>query len=202
MTICSTVSKVSTLLAVALATTATATAQPLAPKMAATDLNLEAELHRTGQVAVPDLYGEGNGILTSTSIKDGPETRVLPVSASPPTKALARISLRNDPTLAFQFGKAFAASVEECRFDAARRGGIAPAKIAAGTITLRWTIEPSGHVRDISAIAWSPTDAAVTACAKRLVAIRMLLNPVETPLALEWTYTFRKMPAQESPNEL
>jgi len=188
---------------------ATAMAQPLAPDMASTDSavrrsdladaptlrNLDAELHGTGRVAVPDVGVEGNGILGAASIAERPETRVRSFLVSPTKKALTRISLRDDPLLDFQYGNAFAISLEACRFDLARQLGVTPAEIAAGIVTLRWTVEPSGRVRDVSVVAWSPTDEAVTACANLVVVRRVLPNPVERPVALEWTYAFRKIPA-------
>ena len=202
MTIHPTLLTLSTVLALALAAPATATAQSKGPAAGGfLSRNQEAELHRTGQVALPDLHGEENGIPVGVAIGQRAETRVPSVSAARPGKTSTRISLRDNPTLSFQYGKAFTASVEECRFDVARRAGIAPAQIVAGLITLRWTIEPSGYVRDVSAITSSPTDPAVTACVKRLVAGRALLNPVEKPLALEWTYAFRKISVVEGPHE-
>jgi hypothetical protein len=201
MTTRSTMMTLATTVTLALAANATAIAQQMAR-------NLEAELNRTGQVAVPDLRGDGKGIRGTPSIADRPEARVRFVPSGPRKATVARISLRDDPTLSSQYGGAFTTLVEGCRFDVARRRGVTPGEIAAGVVTVRWTIEPSGRVRDLSAIARSPTDSAVTSCTKLVIAGRALLNPVEEPLALEWTYAFRKihassrkMPIQEKAHE-
>jgi hypothetical protein len=155
-------------------------------------LGLEAGLmHRTGRVAPSGLSGKGRGIVDAASIAQRSETRVHSGPGAAPPKALARISLRDDPDLAFQYGNAFAASVERCRLDVARRLGVTLGEVAAGTLTLHWTLEPSGRVQDVSVFAWSPTDERVMACAELVVASRSLRNMVQAPVALEWTYAFR-----------
>jgi hypothetical protein len=193
--------------AVTLAAATTAKAQAL-PSDVPGLRNLDAELHRTGEVAVPATPVEGNGILDSASIAAPPETRVRSLMVSPPEAAPTRISLRDDPLLDSLYGSAFATSLEACRVDVARQLRVSPAEVAAGIVTLRWTLEPSGRVRDVSVVAQSPTDGAVMACANVVVASRVLLSPVERPVALEWTYAFRtiraitkKNPASQVPNE-
>jgi hypothetical protein len=190
-----TLSTLSTLLALPLAATASPAPQPSPVGVKPTLPTLQAEMHRTGQVGVPDLHSDGKGILVAAPTAQRPETRVRSIVATSSSKTSKWALLRDDPTLDIQYGRAFTASVERCRFDVARREGVNPAEIAAGTVTLRWTIEPSGRVRDVFAVASSPTDEGVTDCAKRMVASRVLLNPVAKPLALELTYTFRKISA-------
>jgi hypothetical protein len=201
MTTRSTIVTLVTTATLALAGNATAKAQTMAG-------NIEAELNRTGQVAVPALHPDGKGIPGAAATADRPETRVRLVPLESRKRTPRRISLRDDPSLSSQYGVAFAALVEGCRFDVARRRGVTPGEIPAGVVTVRWTIEPSGRVRDLSAIARSPTDAAVSSCAMQVVAGRALLNPVEAPLALEWTYAFRRihaiakpMPVLEGPHD-
>jgi hypothetical protein len=160
---------------------------------------LDAEMRRTGRVAVPDLHGTEPGIPVSASIAKRPETRVRMTPVAPPPMTPQRISLRDDPTLDFQYGRAFAESVEECRLDVARHLGVTPTEILAGAVTLRWTIEPSGQIRDVSAVASSPTDGAVLTCARRVVTTWVLLTSVEKAVALEWTYTFRNFSVVPEP---
>jgi hypothetical protein len=189
MTIRATVLMVSTVLVFTVAGTASSSAQPMV-------LGLEADLlHRTGRVAVSGLSGKGEGIVGAASIAQRSETRVQSGPGAAPPKALVRISLRDDRDLAFQYGSAFTASVERCRLDVARRLGVALGEVAAGTLTLHWTLEPSGRVQDVSVFAWSPTDEGVMACAEMVVASRSLPSMVHAPVALEWTYAFRKLSA-------
>jgi len=189
MTIRSTVLMVSTVLLFTVARTASSSAQPLV-------LPLEADLlHRTGRVAPSGLSGKGRGIVDAASIGQRSETRVHSGPGAAAPKALARISLRDDPDLAFQYGSALAASVERCRLDVARRLGVTLGEVAAGTLTLHWTLEPSGRVQDVSVFAWSATDEGVMACAALVVASRSVRNMVQAPVALEWTYAFRTLSA-------
>jgi hypothetical protein len=206
MTLRSTVSMFSMALAFTFAAPATTGAYPAPAKVAVPDSRkpdlrkapmvrrFDAELGRTGHVAVPDLRGEMTGIVAG-SIEDRPEVKVPAIPSVPSPKPLTRISLRDDPTLRVQYGKALGESVEECRFDVARRFGITPVEVAADVLVLRWTIEPSGRVRDVSAVASFPSDEAVKACAKGVVSTWPLLSQLQKPVALEWSYTFRQIPA-------
>jgi hypothetical protein len=156
--------------------------------------NLDDEMDRTGRVARPALTGAAEVPLAQTGMAR--ETKVDSISVASPTKAPVWRLLRDDPTLDVQYGEAFVASVAACRFIVARELGVSPVDVEAGVVTFRWTIEPSGGVRDGVAIADSPTNEAVTACARRVVFGRVLLNPVAKPLPLEWTYSFHKIAAR------
>jgi hypothetical protein len=155
---------------------------------------MDAEMRRTGQVAAPDLHGERTSILRAASLAQRPEMKVRFVRATPSKNKMTPRPVRDDPVLSSEYGKEFVASVEKCRFDVAGRWRTTPGKVLAGTITLRWTIEPSGHVRDVTATAAALTDEAVVACAEKVVAGWGILNSVTTAQALEWTHTFREIP--------
>jgi hypothetical protein len=155
--------------------------------------DLDTEMHRSGRVAEPAIGGLSDRITVAT-LTPRPETKVDSISAASPQKAASWLSLRDDPTLSVQYGEAFSATVGVCRFEVAEQLGVTAVDIEAGVVTFRWIIEPSGLVRDASVLAESPTNEAVMACAKRIVVGRVLLNPVDKPLALEWTYTFHKIP--------
>ena len=60
-------------------------------------------------------------------------------------------------------------AVGNCRVEVARRRQVAPARLAAGTVLVRFTIERSGRVRNAEAVAETNTDLEVAACAKRVV---------------------------------
>jgi len=59
--------------------------------------------------------------------------------------------------------------LEQCRIEVARRRRVAPSRVAAKSVTLRWTIEPSGRVHDAEALLAPQTDTEVAACAKRVI---------------------------------
>jgi hypothetical protein len=162
--------------------------------------DLDAEMLRSGKVAVPDVHGPGGRIVMAASTSQRAEAKVDTVSAASPQKVATWLLLRDDPTLSVQYGDAFTAAVGECRFKIAQQLGVSPVDILAGVVTFRWTIEPSGRVRGVSTVADSPTDEALMVCAQHVVIRRVLLNAVDKPLALEWTYAFRKLaPSTESP---
>jgi hypothetical protein len=154
---------------------------------------LDTEMRRSGRVAEPAMRGQADRIVV-TELTPRAETKVDSISAASPQKAPTWLSLRDDPTLSAQYGEAFSATVGVCRYEVAQQLGVTAVDIEAGVVTFRWTIEPSGLVRDASVLAESPTNDAVIACAKRIVVGRVLLNAVDKPLALEWTYTFHKIP--------
>jgi hypothetical protein len=59
--------------------------------------------------------------------------------------------------------------VANCRIEVARRRRVVPAQVSAGTVVLRFTVEPSGRVRDAEAVWAANTDLDVAACAKRVL---------------------------------
>jgi outer membrane biosynthesis protein TonB len=60
-------------------------------------------------------------------------------------------------------------AVGNCRVEVARRRQVAPSRVAAGTVRLRFTVEPSGRVRDAEAVSQTGTDLELAACAKRVL---------------------------------
>jgi hypothetical protein len=81
--------------------------------------------------------------------------------------------------------------LERCRIEVARRRHVAPARVAAETVTLRWTVEPSGRVRDAEAVTAGNTDLEVAACAKRVITEWVFAKPTGgAPVTVEWTYRF------------
>jgi outer membrane biosynthesis protein TonB len=80
------------------------------------------------------------------------------------------------------------ARVANCRIEVARRRQVPPAKVAAGTVTVRFTVEPSGRVRDAEAISASDTDLEVSACAKRVLSEWVFAKHAGKPITVERTY--------------
>ena len=82
------------------------------------------------------------------------------------------------------------ARVSGCRIEVARRRQIAPAKVAAGSVRLRFVVEPNGRVHDAEAVAASDTDHEVAACAKRILSEWAFGKHAGTAVVVERSYRF------------
>jgi hypothetical protein len=100
--------------------------------------------------------------------------------AAPPQPGLVEEELR--PT---------EARVGSCRLEVARRRQIAPAKLPAKEVVLRFTVEPDGRVRDAEAISAPNTDLEVAACAKRVLSEWVFARHRGDAIAVQRTYRFR-----------
>lgn len=80
--------------------------------------------------------------------------------------------------------------LQQCRIEVARRRRVAPSRVAAKSVTLRWTIEASGRVHDAEALLAPQTDTEVAACAKRVISEWVFAKQPGGPQTIEWTYTF------------
>jgi TonB family protein len=78
--------------------------------------------------------------------------------------------------------------VAACRVEVARRRQVAPAKVPAGTVTVRFTVEPSGRVRDAEAVSASDTDPEVSACAKRVLTEWVFAKHAGQAITVQRTY--------------
>jgi outer membrane biosynthesis protein TonB len=78
--------------------------------------------------------------------------------------------------------------VAACRVEVARRRQVPPAKVDAGTVTVRFTVEPTGRVRDAEAVSASETDPEVAACAKRVLSEWVFARHVGKPVTVQRTY--------------
>jgi len=81
-------------------------------------------------------------------------------------------------------------AVAACRIEVARRRRVPPAKVAAGTVVLRFTIEKSGQVREAEALSAVDTDLEVAACAKRVLSGWTFTKRARDPLVVERSYRF------------
>ena len=79
--------------------------------------------------------------------------------------------------------------LQQCRIEVARRRRVAPSRVAANSVTLRWTIEPSGGVHNAEALLAPQTDSEVAACAKRVIS-EWTFAKQPGAQRVEWTYTF------------
>jgi hypothetical protein len=82
------------------------------------------------------------------------------------------------------------AKVAACHLEVARRRHLPPAKIAARTVVLRFTIEKSGRVRDAEALSADGTDLEVAACAKRVLSEWVFAKRAQGGTVVERTYRF------------
>jgi len=80
--------------------------------------------------------------------------------------------------------------VAACHLEVARRRQLPPAKIAAGTVVLRFTIEKSGRVRNAEALSADGTDLEVAACAKRVLSEWVFAKRAQGGTVVERTYRF------------
>jgi hypothetical protein len=82
------------------------------------------------------------------------------------------------------------ARVAGCRIEVARRRQIAPGKVPAGSVRLRFIVEPNGRVHDAEALSASGTDHEVAACAKRILSEWAFGKHSGTAVVVERNYHF------------
>jgi hypothetical protein len=78
----------------------------------------------------------------------------------------------------------------QCRIEVARRRRVAPSRVAAESVTLRWTIDRAGRVHDAEAVSAEHTDLEVAACAKRVMSEWTFSKRAEGPVTVEWKFEF------------
>jgi hypothetical protein len=81
-------------------------------------------------------------------------------------------------------------AVGACRIEVARRRRKPPAKIAAGTVKVRFSVQKSGHVHNAEAVAAIDTDLEVAACAKRVLSEWVFRKRLDDASDVERTYSF------------
>ncbi len=128
---------------------------------------LDVEMNGTGRVGNP--WQGSDASVTAPSIPDPSSHRNAVVMTSPPRRDDddGRPVRRGD--LSEQEYRQTDVAVGNCRVEVARRRQVAPARLAAGTVLVRFTIEKSGRVRNAEAVSETNTDLEVAACAKRVV---------------------------------
>jgi hypothetical protein len=114
-----------------------------------------------------------------------PQLRERPV----PQVATSDRRSRTDPIVEAEYLRA-EPRLQQCRIEVARRRRVAPSRVAAKSVTLRWTIEPSGRVHDAEALLAPQTDTEVAACAKRVISDWTFAKQPGGAQTVEWTYTF------------
>jgi hypothetical protein len=155
---------------------------------------LDAKLRGTGRVGSPP--SQPGGRLAAGVPDAGP-----PELARDPRRALGRIEADDGAAEANAPPRSIGADDEElrrtdgavadCRVEVARRRKLPPAKVAAGTVVVRFTIEKSGRVREAEALSAVDTDLEVAACAKRVLSDWKFPKRVrDAEVVVERTYRF------------
>jgi hypothetical protein len=147
---------------------------------------LDADLNATGRVG--SLTPRMQTPIAVPSIPDPQSVRQAPDTA---VGRLRRESdARADETagLSDQEYQQTDAAVAECRVEVARRRRISAAKVAVGTVVLRFTVEPSGRVRDAEAVSATDTDLEVAACAKRVLSEWVFARHASGEITVERSY--------------
>ncbi|HET6284814.1 MAG TPA: hypothetical protein VFH73_27910 [Polyangia bacterium] len=152
---------------------------------------LDEQLNRTGRFATVPVTTVGEITPAERTRGGRAEARVRRVQANSSGKDAAP---PNTAALGdYQYNKALTAA-EECHLDVARRRGVVPQNVPAGSMTIRWTIEATGVVRDAEALSVSGTDPEVAACAKRILTGWHFIRPTGGQVVVERTLTFRPLP--------
>jgi len=85
-------------------------------------------------------------------------------------------------------------AVASCRIEIARRRQVPPARITAGTVRVRFSVDKSGRVHDAEAVATADTDLDVAACAKRVLSEWEFRKRARPATDVERTYSFADSP--------
>jgi hypothetical protein len=149
---------------------------------------LDAQLKTTGRVG--DLVPRSTAQIEAASPDGGVAART-PTLPAPSLDAEGQARAASEPPgLAEEEYRRTDGPVTACRVEIARRRRIAPVKVAARTVTVRFTIEPDGRVRDAEALAAAGTDLEVAACAKRVVSEWVFAKHAQGPIVVQRRYLF------------
>jgi len=124
-----------------------------------------------GASRIPDGQGLGNGPKVAPASAGGEE------HTAPRAADLSELDYRQTER-----------PVANCRIEVARRRRVVPDQVSAGTVVLRFTVEPSGRVRGAEAVWAANTDLEVAACAKRVLSEWTFAKHASGDIQAEHTY--------------
>ena len=128
---------------------------------------LDTAMNGTGRVGA--LSPRSEGPIGGANIPDEQALQIGPKAAVAGShREEQRVSARPVAISDLEFGQT-EGPVANCRIEVARRRRVIPAQVSAGTVLLRFTVEPSGRVRNAEAVWAANTDLDVAACAKRVL---------------------------------
>lgn len=171
-------------LIVAMAVSTAASAEPRGSGLAGLDEQLKA-IGRVG-----DLVPRSTTQIEAASPDAGVVARAPAPPASPVDTEGRGAPASQPPGLAEEEYRRTDGPVTACRVEVARRRRIAPVKVAARAVTVRFTVEPNGRVRDAEALAAAGTDLEVAACAKRVLSEWVFAKHGAGPIVVERDYRF------------
>jgi hypothetical protein len=169
-----------------------------APRPAA-PLWTRPSLNETGRVAIVDLLAllAPGARLQPATDRRGPdampaELRVLRTGDGAPSSSrsagfISASLLEHELDLKFL-------SLDGCRIDVARRRRSPIAAIAAGRLTLRWTVLPGGAAAATEVVAQEPVDALVVDCVKRKMSLWIFPHPHGGAVRFVRAFAFRSSP--------
>jgi hypothetical protein len=171
-------------LLVTMAVSTAASAEPRGSGLAGLDEQLKA-IGRVG-----DLVPRSTAQIEAASPDAGVAGRAPALPASPADTDGRGAPASQPPGLAEEEYRRTDGPVTACRVEVARRRRITPVKVAARAVTIRFTIEPSGRVRDAEALAAAGTDLEVAACAKRVLSEWVFAKHATGSIVVERDYRF------------
>jgi len=164
-----------------------ASAEPAATGLA----GLDQKLSSTGRIGAyaPQSAGQiAPGSAPPTSESDSASRALQPVSTE---RTILKVPADRRGGLAEEEFTPTDGPVIACRVEVARRRQVAPKKLTAKEVVLRFDVQADGHVRNAEAISALDTDLEIAACAKRVLSDWVFAKHPGEPIAVERTYRFR-----------
>ncbi len=168
-----------------------ATATP-APSSSSGLFLREPSLYETGRVGKMGVSDSGVRIKQTQDGTKPKELRVDEKAAAPEdaiTGAQSR-GLLNAAVLGREIRPRFAL-LKDCRIEVARQKRIEVSALAAGSLTLRWTVLQNGRVADTQVVATSPVDGRIIDCVKRQMSFWSFSPPTGGAARVERPFKFQ-----------
>jgi hypothetical protein len=164
-----------------------ASAEPAATGLTGLDDKLSST-GRIGAYAPQSSSQIAPGVAPPTTESDSASRALQPVSGKP-----ANLSVPVDRRggLAEEEFAPTDGPVAACRVEVARRRQVAPNKLAAKEVVLRFNVQADGRVRNAEAVSALDTDLEIAACAKRVLSEWIFAKHPGEAIAVERTYRFR-----------
>jgi hypothetical protein len=159
---------------------------------------LDVEMNGTGRVGNP--WQGAEGPIAAPRIPDPSSNRHAPETIPRATRDGEQTPPPRRGDLSEQEYRQTDVAVGNCRVEVARRRQVAPARLAAGTVLLRFTVETSGRVRNAEAVSETNTDLEVAACAKRVLSDWHFARHVGGEITVEREYRLADGASPDSSN--
>lgn len=149
----------------------------------------ESSLDTTGQVRAADVDSAGVSVAEPSALGSISETVVPTI----PERPLKRTGTLDPLTFGQEVARHFA-DLESCRIKVAEAARVPLGAVAAGEISLHWTVLPSGGTRDTVVLEVSQTDLVLMKCVRRRMNAWTFSAPVGGPYRAHYDYTFLDAP--------